>query len=269
MDFYVTAAHWVVQSNLYSPRDLERVTDGLRLAGADYSLHKVVPFSHDLEPNIEPSGPVVVLGTTSLCEIARRRGWKPGCFLNENFSHEVVARHWPVLNSDGRIHRLRDVPEQPEPFFLRPVDDGKGFAGHIADWPTFQEWRQRVLDLGTEGTVSADTPVVVARQKRIQSEARVWIVDRQVITASTYKRGSLVRYECAIDADVIAFCVVQAKRWNPAPAYCMDVAVDDEGKPSVLELTTLNSAGFYAADVGAIVRAIERMLSDAQPCEKT
>lgn len=251
--------HWIVQSNLYSPHDLERVVAGLEAAGASYSLHRVVPFSHQLEPEFEPSGPVVVLGTTTLCQIARERGWAPGCFLNENFDHREVARHWPTLNSDGLVFRLADVPHRLTPFFIRPVDDGKAFAGHVTDWPAFEEWRQLVLELGAEGTVTADTKVVVAGLKLIDSETRVWIVDRKVVAASTYKRGTIVRYEPGpADLDIPYFCQWLVARWNPADAYCIDVAVAGDHQ-FVLELTTLNSAGFYAADVGAIVSAIEQL----------
>lgn len=249
--------HWVVQSNMYAVAELQWIIHALEDCNVRFSLHKVVPFSHELIPHYEPTGPTIVLGTFSLCKIARDHGWTPGSYVNWKFNHSEVAKHWPTLNRDGVVHRLAEVPEQPEPFFLRPLDDGKVFPGHITDWTTFFEWRDRVIALGYEGTVTPDTLVLVAVPKRINVESRVWVVDRRPVAASVYKRGTLVRYEPDCDSVTWDFATKMAQLWDPARAYCIDVALTSHG-PMVVELTTFNSAGFYAADIKAIVKAIER-----------
>ena len=41
-------------------------------------------------------------------------------------------------------------------------------------------------------------------------------------------------------------------------AYVMDIGLVD-GEYKVVEINTLNSAGFYASDMGAVVRALEAL----------
>jgi hypothetical protein len=49
--------------------------------------------------------------------------------------------------------------------------------------------------------------------------------------------------------------------WSPAPTIVMDLCLTVEGQYKVLEWNCLNSSGFYACDVGAIVTALEERYS--------
>ena len=107
--------------------------------------------------------------------------------------------------------------------------------------------------------VTMDTRLVISPPREIAQETRCWIVDRKLVTASVYRRYETVIYESNVDEDVRAFAQSIAKEaWQPHRAYVLDVArVGDQLK--VVEVNTLNSAGFYAADVQKLVEAIEAM----------
>ena len=47
-----------------------------------------------------------------------------------------------------------------------------------------------------------------------------------------------------------------AERWRPAEAFVLDVCDTPDGI-KVVEINTINSAGFYAADVQKLVFALE------------
>jgi hypothetical protein len=46
--------------------------------------------------------------------------------------------------------------------------------------------------------------------------------------------------------------------WQPQRAFVLDVAETADG-PKIVEINTLNSAGFYAADIQRIVLALEEL----------
>jgi hypothetical protein len=100
---------------------------------------------------------------------------------------------------------------------------------------------------------------VISPLREIAQETRCWIVDRKLVTASVYRRYETVIYESNVDEDVRAFAQsIAEEAWQPHRAYVLDVArVGDQLK--VVEVNTLNSAGFYAADMQKLVEAIEAM----------
>ena len=252
--------HWVVQENLFNEQGYDAFMEVLVRFNIPHSVHKVVPFSHELIPDIEPPTPCMVMGGTTLCRVAAARGWTPGSFLNENFDFEVQRKHWgeAMLNHDSLVCGFADVPEQEGEFFMRPVHDTKSLNGMVLDWPTYSEWRDKVVNLGedTGATLRGDTPVQVAQPKNILEEWRLWVVDGQIVTYSLYKSHGRVfaRPECPEDA--LAFARSQTALWIPARAFVMDVASTRDGY-KVIEVNNINSAGLYAASVSNLVLALD------------
>lgn len=256
--------HWILQNNVYNEAGFAELVGALEQHGLPYSLHKVIPFVGDLDP--EPvllDERAVVMGSYTLAQAAERRGWSPGAWM-ENLDFSIQRAHWgaAMLNHDAEVLPIGEVAERREPFFLRPVTDTKSFAGGIHDWPSFVAWRERLEGLSPEDapTVWLDTPVMVCRMKEISSETRIWIIDGHVATASGYKVGSIVRSSppALVDRRILDFATARATEWSPNRAYVMDIAETPEGL-KIVEVNNLNSAGWYKADLSALVLALERM----------
>lgn len=254
--------HWLLQSNLYSEEGWDTLVAALERLGLPYSVHKVIPFVGELEPVPEPqSDDVIVMGSYTLANYAVKQGWSPGAYL-ENLDFETQRAQWGtrMLNHDARVSRFADVLPQTMPFFLRPVHDTKSFTGQVFDWPSFVEWRDRVLALLPEDhpTITADTLVMTCSKKEIYSETRTWIVAGKVVTASGYKLGTIKRYTPpeAVDARITEFAAESAEIWQPNDAFVLDVADTAEGL-RICEVNNLNSAGFYKGDVVKLIQALE------------
>lgn len=288
--------HWVIQSNMYQEKAFEDLLATLSHLGLPHSVHKVVPFVHTLEPEICTcechSGSsvmhfeaccrreavkvtekhVIAMGTYTMTEIARAERWSPGSYLNENFDYRVQLRHWGsrMLNSWSVFRKLKDlrIAEVPghkgEPFFIRPVGDSKFFAGAVMDWERFEPWRDGILALRPEdgATMNGDTEIMASAVKDIHQETRVWIVGGKVSTSSVYKIGSRVHYSPIVDPKVTDFALETAQIWSPADAYVMDVA-DTGDALQVIEVNNINSAGWYAANMGKLVTDLEDLNSDS------
>lgn len=277
--------HWVLQHNLFREAGFKRLLDTLERMGISYSVHKVIPFIGVLSPAVDPDdhfvdiefdentvvdfpeGPKIVMGSYSMARYAKKHGWTPGSFDSENLDYEKQIPHWgnAMLNSDSWVGRLADVPEQHEPFFIRPTLDSKSFAGTVMDWWSFTLWRGGVIKCGADngGFLDGDTLVQVATRKRIHREYRLWVVDQHIVTASLYKEGRTVRYSDFVDEEILAYArgFLTEGLWVPDRAFVLDIADTSEGL-RIIEAGNINSAGFYAADMQKLVMALEGMKYD-------
>lgn len=259
--------HWVLQHDIYGERGYAEMIATLEREGIPHSLHRVVPFLGEIEPDISPAGNVIVFGSYAMRHAARRKGWVPGSFDLGSLTYRDHLEHWGahMLNGDAVFCRfdqvLNRMPDGLDRFFVRPVADSKVFAGTVTTRAAFEEWAIGVAGLGENETISLrrDSEVMVCAEKDILREYRLWIVDGEIVTASLYKRDGRVLYAAEVEKDVLAYGRARARDWSPARAYAMDVAVLDDGALRIVETNTINAAGFYAANAARIVTALDAM----------
>src|SRR6185312_8610574 len=219
--------HWILQNNIYSEEGWDKLVTALDRLGISYSVHKYLPFVGTLDPDpTPPPGKVIVMGSYTLAREAQKRGWEPGVFLNDNFDFEKQQPHWKglMINGSAWVGPFSEVPVQIDPFFIRPTEDSKAFTGFVTDWPSFTEWRAKVMQIEqyTE-QLKPHTRVMVCPKKDIAREYRCWIVDEKVVTASLYKTGTRKHYQECTEQRIIEFAEECARVWSPCRAYVLDV----------------------------------------------
>lgn len=252
--------HWILQDNLFNEDAYQVLLDTLRKFNLPYTIHKVIPFVGELlpEPNLDTKH-VVCMGSYSLRHAAVKYNWNPGVWDLEPFDFTKQLQHWGthMLNHDADVCRFEDANFE-DIAFIRPIHDSKVFAGGIFEQQEFYEWKRKVCvlehDYGT--SLSKDTLVQVCKPKGIYSEHRFWVIKGQVVTSSTYKIGKRVQYESLIDKRFQEFAEARIAEWEPHDAFVIDVCECEEGL-KIVEINTLNSSGFYAADIQKLVIAIE------------
>ncbi|AGC45066.1 hypothetical protein MYSTI_03760 [Myxococcus stipitatus DSM 14675] len=252
--------HWVIQDNLFNERGFRDLVQVLERGDIPHTRVKVIPFDGGVEPFVDVPGPVVIMGSLTLTRYARKRGWTPGAFLNDQFDFRVWREHLGehLLNADAHVCRFADVSEREGPFFIRPCLDDKAFSGMVTTWEDFHRWREGVLAVQEYPQLTAETWVAVSEPRHIQSEYRMVVVDGQVVTGTRYKLGARVFASPEVEPVVWNFAQRMADRWGPDRAYALDIFMHQH-QPYVGEINTLNAAGFYAYDVGKMVAAIEAM----------
>lgn len=256
---------WILQ-DFEDTRELSEILERL---GLEYSMHKVVPFVGELEPEpqITDSSVVVMFGSYSLRHYARRHNLVPGVFVLRPFLLEEPW-HPHMLNGphDSQVHELRSLMQYVRAstdYFIRPLEDSKEIAGAVMSDTEIQYMVSGVMSLQPHeyigGSLRPETKMILSEPKRIRKEWRNWIVNDRVVTSSLYKEGSRVVYREEIDADALEF-VREMVRLNPgySRAYIIDVCRTDEGL-KLIETNCINAAGFYAADLFRIVEAIESL----------
>ncbi len=255
--------HWILQNNLFNEKGYQTLFDTLERFSLPYTIHKVVPFVGELlpEPTLETSN-VICMGSYSLRHSAKRYGWVPGVFDLEPFDFTIQKEKWGdhMLNFDAVVCRFDEVVFTDDQMFIRPIHDSKAFSGVIYDADEFYAWQQEVYTLNLDpnfiGTLPNSTPVQVCSLKDIYSEHRFWVVKGKVVTSSTYKTGRRVHYQPIVDWRFQEYAEARIAEWQPHDAFVIDVADTAEGL-KVVEINTLNSCGFYAADIQRLVMSLE------------
>jgi hypothetical protein len=156
------------------------------------------------------------------------------------------------------------LPVHWQKIFVRPVNDGKSFAGMVTTWLELYAWEQQLHAIDYEGnsqtTIRPDDEIVISEAKEIQAEYRFFVVDGKVITGSQYKLGDRVIYSNMVDEDVYDYAQKMVNMWSPNRAFALDICRAND-RFYVLEINAINSAGFYHCDMGKLIHALETAYS--------
>ena len=261
--------HWVLQENIFREKAYDTVLDVCQRFNISHSIHKVVPFVGDIEPDIDPVGNVICLGSYSMRRTARKKGWFPGVFDLEPINFNMQKKYWGdrLLNFDSVVTRIADAEICDQIAFLRPIEDSKTFPGRIFTSDELEAWKTQLRNLGdVHGYgISEDSLIQVSTPKTIFVECRYWIVKNQIVTSSIYRINGKSFMSNIIPPmfdeyvkSILDYC--QEINWFPHDAYCLDVCETDSGM-RIVEINTLNAAGFYAADVQKLIFTLEEEYS--------
>lgn len=262
---------WVLQANAIKTADLDAIRAHLSTLDVRVEMLRVVPFSHepaDAVPTI--TGPCLVYGFGGLLALARREGWAPGGWDGDVFSSQSVIAQYgeDALNFDaisttwGEAHQVASARGWNE-VFTRPNSESKEFAGavHTIDGlATFVEGLRSCGYLDDR-----NEPMIVAPVRTITREWRIFVVNATLVSASQYVFFGEHLIEPGAPAHVLAFAQDAIERFSPAPAFVLDIAEveeDDRTTLKVIELNSISSSGFYAADKGAILSALTTFTND-------
>lgn len=268
---------WVIQNNIFREQNHSKLMKAIYRLNIPHIQVKVVPFYDRLIPSdfdsheyqgdisevpeieIDSNQSIMVLGATSLARIAKRRGWEPGSFLNDNFHYDHWKNHFGhhLLNEEAVVDTFEKIQIPWDKFFIRPCEDTKDFNGTVTTIKDFLHWRdEEIASIG--GCSFSNSQVVASPLKTIYAEYRFFIVDKKVVTYSQYKRGNNIFLSSEVNSEVIDFAQNMTNLWQPARAFVIDIADTSEGY-KVIEINNFNSAGFYDCDVTKIIDAIENM----------
>jgi ATP-grasp domain, R2K clade family 3 len=256
---------WVVQENVANEEAYQSFVGALDELALPYTIVKVVPFSRELIPDVNPTNPVISWGSVSMENVAVEKGWKPGTFFNDNFDQRVWTKVYgdDMLNADAEFHEFCKIPAFEGTRFIRPVEDKKVFAGMVVHGEEIENWKeaiQRYSDGYT--TLRPETVVGVSNVKEIAMEWRFFVVGGKVVTGSRYKNWGLSDFR-RVDETTgpWEFAQKMVDKWQPADAFVIDIASPKETpeKYKMVEINCINAAGFYCSDVRAIIEAIEAL----------
>lgn len=260
--------HWIHQSNLGTEEKRGEFRKALvelcSLTKATWSEVKLIPFIGTVEPELQYSGKVFALGSTSMTLAARHYGWSPGVIYDDKtFNFEAWRKGWgadKLINGNAWVGKFGDA-KFDGPAFVRPCHDMKAFSGFITDGENMKNWQKNVADGEiSSGTnqLGLDTPIIVSPEKFILNEWRFFVVNGKVITGSQYRNSYTLWITTDIDKDVWNFAQDRVNEWQPEKCFVLDIAATKDGL-GVMEVNCLNSSGRYACDLVKVFVAIEEL----------
>ena len=149
---------------------------------------------------------------------------------------------------------------EDETLFVRPDACDKLFTGMCLSLREFEEGYKRM----TFYDPPPNTQVVVARPQKILAEARFLVVDKKIVTGSSYRNdGKGVHLPATPKLleeaeEMLKFCLAQG--YNPAPSWVLDLAYDGVDW-LILEVGASSCSGLYKCDTDLFIEALTRMLS--------
>lgn len=258
--------HWLLQENNFNEPGWAMLKNILEKTETPHTIHKVVPFVGEIIPDIDPEGPVVCMGSYSLRHVAKRKGWTPGVWDLEPHTYAdcCVNWQWEMLNYEASMIKLKNIfsyVQDNNHYFIRPNGDNKYFSGGVKSSSDIEYIHKCVANLKEDEIyygLNMDTDIIINEVMDIYSEYRNWIIDGQLITSSLYKMGAKVIYSDEVDSEVTDYVKKMVDIWQPERAFVIDVAKTEMGM-RIVEINTLNAAGFYAGDTYKLFEAIEGM----------
>lgn len=250
---------YLIQKMLFKENNHKLLTDYLDKRGLEYEMVKFIPFVQEIEFKTKRKD-IWCWGSPNMTHAALKYEWTVASMYNDNHDYEEQVKHWGdfMMNADGHVIDFTDsVGIKDEYFFARPTKDTKIFTGQVF---THKEWQTYVDDVSKNydtHLISDESRILVAPAKNIQQEIRCWVIDGEVITTSLYRmNGRTFKKNFDDETAVLDFIKKMIGIFVPARAFVIDVAlVDDEYK--IIEINLINSAGFYEANIGKLVEAIE------------
>jgi hypothetical protein len=266
-----TGVHWIIQNNRSDALAMSALVEK---AGHAAHLVDLVPFSPDIPAvaGVPDDAPVICWGAGFVPRAAAHPSWRPGIFFDEaSFRWSAFRAAWGglVLNDDAEVRQLGEALAELDKgghAFVRPDADNKAFESGVHTAASLREAvaRSRMPDGSRAG---ADLPVVVARPRDVVSEYRMFVVDGDVVAASSYRHLGVPNVDAFIPHAAIVAALDAAALWMPAPVACLDVGVDDKGRMGVVEANCFNAARLYAADAAEIVAAVSDHAARARRAE--
>jgi len=251
---------WVVQ------KDDEMKRSGLKNAcknlGVDYVEVDLVPFTNEI-PSFPTEKKSIFYGSTTFRELLYADN-RAGLFFNSNFYIENYLNHWgsSMLNHGSKITTFKDLMAmefEPEKIlFIRPNDDTKSFTGVAKSFKDIGEW-YKSLKVFSNTNLDMDTKIIVGEPYNIQTEWRLWIVNKKVVASSQYREYFTLREKEGCPDEVIKFAESRCSEYTPHDVFVMDIGLCGD-EHYIIECGCMNAAGFYKANVQEIVKSVTEYL---------
>lgn len=154
----------------------------------------------------------------------------------------------PVGSLEHQGHFIFSTFKQDQ-VFIRPNSGQKSFAGSVVSENAFNDFCRFIQEnLGCRRSEL----VLIAGHKRIQSEYRAIIIDRKVVSVSQYEPEKKITRSDKITKWIQDVVLTFGTELS---AYALDIAELINGELRILEVNSLNCAGWYDNDIPSIVKA--------------
>lgn len=255
--------YYLIQHNIFADPRYDEIFAVLDKHQLPYEKVRFQPNSNVFDYQTKRQD-IFVYGSVKLAKVSADYDWTPGSFYggNHQFSNYAKGFGEYLLNYPSQLCQLTDEIDwgTHETLFIKPSKDAKVFTGKVFNRHDWEDFVYESLNSPNNQHIHENTPIQISPPYSLSKEARLWIVDNQVVTSSYYRFHDGAAFEKAVPNDAIAFAEQAAKQFRVADAYVMDIGLSTNGW-KIVEVNCINSAGFYNADIEQIIVALEHFYS--------
>jgi hypothetical protein len=259
-------AKWLMLLYGYD-HELNAIHAAIERSGREVKCLKYVPHDRD---SVYPENDCVVLNGPIflVMDAMKNRGWVPTAWMDmEVLSCRSYYSAWGdhLLQKDylmlplGEVRRRRDwlyeLLGNDGTLFVRPDANSKRFDAEKIARENFEAWSQQ-LD---RAMIEPSALCVVSRPRPIEIEWRMIMRRGKYVTGSSYRVEGEVDRTVPPTADVVRFSekIAAIPFEGLPPVYVLDVCVT-KGEFAVVEMGSVNVAGYYNCDHDAIIEAVSK-----------
>jgi hypothetical protein len=277
---------FLIQLSLKSYQ-IQRHVEALKKVGADYSFFSVYSDC-DKVANFPEQ-----LATKNFISLAGIKALKISCnpqiehFLNEeeylNFATQYKKSFFykdkdkfdqnyynnldislPLVNKDALYFDLNKELYKvfEEDMFIKPSSDLKGFtAGIIKQGQSIFDY----IHTTSRQKDWMDELVLISPLKKIHSEYRFFIVNKEVVASSRYRLMNESATSPIIPKEVLNKAHELSKLYQPDKVFTMDLALLENENIEIMEYNCFNGSGTYKANLEDLFNQLMELNLDIKP----
>lgn len=255
-------ARWVIQSNLLHENDHGQFQTACDNLWVECHESLYIPYGGELPKFPLDDKENIYYGSIPFIQKINRTLESPkGVFYNpETFSMENYLRYWgtDMLNYGAKVCSLGAFVMEDHPldsdWFVRPDGDDKIFDGEVYTFEQIKNWQKSFGQ--HDGRLNKNTKIIAGEPYHLRKEWRNYIVDGKIVASTKYRENfNLKKCSEDIPKEMLEFTEHMLEIYQPHDVFTMDIAMTG-GNYFIIECGCINNAGFYAANVGEIVKAI-------------
>jgi len=254
---------WIIEFGLDEDAE-QRLYDSVISAGYDaYAVKWGPPLSEEYHGKLPPKDiPVLYYGSLVGSKNIQGLGWSPGTYdpeekyMEYSYYSEYFSQY--LLNYFHVTGKLKDIKKLSEyvlddTFFVKPNSGRKTFSGDAVHKDNIDWFLQKVYEYDD---TSPETPVILSPTKKILTEVRLVIANQVPITYTTYGEN-VAEFD---KVNMLLFANLMAKKYNPSPAWTLDLAFTKEWGWKVLEIGAFSCSGIYNCNTDVIAKVLSKIM---------
>jgi len=253
---------WAIQKIAVHDVDSRGMIEALTSLDIPFVTLNIPPFAYSSITVPKYHGPVIPYGGTNFIDAVKNdEGWM--CWYTDDFTYSNAVTHLgtQMFNADGQFMTIGQFSEASncpsdicdEYIFVRPDRDIKEFVGNVVRVQELKKWAADIIGQGWQ--VDENTRILVAKASRVDEEWRLFVVNGVIVSGSRYRRERHRSISSCVPERVMDYADEIISTWSPSEVFVIDICRVGEDL-SVLEFGDFHSAGWYASDKQAIIRAI-------------
>lgn len=265
---------WII-SNLGHRDNIEKLSYSIQEIGRDCSvlnLEEISNLCYELNTKKEC---IITRGSIWSNSNFKKHNpyWVGNCHSKESF---LCSSYYPFLGKYltqknyiflpfseliRKIDWIYKILGKEDKIFLRPDSGEKEFSGEIVHKNMFEHWKENTYRTLEYASIPHSIMCVVSSPEDVYDEYRLLIVDKKVITGSSYRIAKHIHQEqiCKIkNKDIIDFAeTVINDNYPILPRFhVLDISRNSTGENSVMEVGCFCCCGLYEMDFKSVALSV-------------